>query len=207
MAEADKKYEFKPTMSKIFPKVQLNYPVSPKENLKTVLDKKKPLWIPNMNYEKTLIVCPHDNDRPPFGKSGKDWFGVDWSYVETADGQMVTPNTFIMESPLEWEEKLIFPNLDELDFTKGREEAEAKTDKSVLSFYLMQLACRVDPRNPFAGLTRSDVQLFLRHMGSTAFYRDIAAHGARVDVDGYLRAWQARDALYQQQSRRYWLYQ
>jgi uncharacterized protein YbbC (DUF1343 family) len=76
-----------------------------------------------------------------------------------------------------------------------------------LSFYLMQLACRVDPRNPFAGLTRSDIQLFLRHMGSTAFYRDIAAHGARVDVDGYLRVWQARDALYQQQSRRYWLYQ
>lgn len=135
---SEKKYEFKPTMSKMFPKVKLNYPVTPRENVKNILDKKKPMWIPNMNIEKTLVVCPHDNDRPPFGKSGKDWFGVDWSYVVAADGQMVTPNTFIMDDPLEWEEKLIFPNLDEMDFTKGREEAEAKTEKSVLSFYLMQ---------------------------------------------------------------------
>lgn len=137
-ASTEKKYEFKPTMPKIFPKPKLNYPISPKENLQNVLDKKKPLWIPNMSIEKSLVVCPHDNDRPPFGTSGKDWFGVDWTFVESAAGQMVTPDTFIMNTPLEWEEKLIFPSFDDMDFMSGREEAEAKTDHSVLSFYLMQ---------------------------------------------------------------------
>ncbi len=135
---AGKTSEFKPTMGKIFPKVKLDYPISPRENLKMIFDRKKPLWIPNMNMEKGLVTCPHDNDRPFFGTSGKDWFGVDWTYVETASGQMVTPDTYIMESPLEWEEKLVFPDFDKMDFRPGREQAEAKTDKTVMNFYLLQ---------------------------------------------------------------------
>jgi hypothetical protein len=135
---ADKKTEFKPTMGKIFPRVKIDYPIYPRENLKMVLDRKKPLWIPNMNMEKGLVICPHDNDRPFFGMSGKDWFGVDWTYVEAAAGQMVTPNTYIMESPIEWEEKLKFPDFSKMDFTQGREQAEAKVDKTVINFYLLQ---------------------------------------------------------------------
>lgn len=135
---AEKTLEYKPTAGKIFPKIALDYPISPRENIMLTLDKKKPLWIPNMNMEKGLVMCPHDNDRPFFGTSGKDWFGVDWTYVPTVAGQMVTPDSFIMESPAEWEEKLIFPDFDKMDFTAGREEAEAKTDKNVFNFYLMQ---------------------------------------------------------------------
>jgi hypothetical protein len=44
-------------------------------------------------------------------------------------------------------------------------------------------------------------------MGSTAFYDDLVAHGSRVDVDFYIRAWQARARIYQEQSRRFWLYE
>jgi hypothetical protein len=50
------------------------------------------------------------------------------------------------------------------------------------------------------------VNLFLKLMGSTALYSDLAAHGSRTDVGAYEREWQARNAIYQQQSRRYWLY-
>ena len=99
---------------------------------------KKPLWVPNMNLEKALVLCPHDNDRPFFFDDGKDWFGVDWTFVPSAGGQMVTPNTFIMDDPIEWEEKLIFPNFDEMDFSVGREEAEEKIDPTIMNFYLMQ---------------------------------------------------------------------
>jgi hypothetical protein len=120
------------------PKVEIDYPISPKENLKMVFDKKKPQWVPNMNTEKGLVLCPHDNDRPFFTDSGKDWFGVDWTYVDTVGGQMVTPHTFIMEDPIEWEEKLIFPDFESMDFTAGREDAAAQSASDIMNFYLMQ---------------------------------------------------------------------
>ncbi len=75
-----------------------------------------------------------------------------------------------------------------------------------LSAYLLKLACKYDAHNPFAAMTPGEVRSFLIYWGSTAFYKDLAAHGARVDVAAYVRDWQAKAAVYQQQSRRYWLY-
>ena len=75
-----------------------------------------------------------------------------------------------------------------------------------LSAYLLKLACRYDAHNPFASMTPIEVRSLLIYWGSTAFYKDLAAHGAKVDVAAYVRDWQARAAVYQQQSRRYWLY-
>ncbi len=76
-----------------------------------------------------------------------------------------------------------------------------------LSFYLMKLACKLEPRNPFAFASKGQTSLFLHEMSCTAIFRDFAAHGARVDVEAYLRQWRDQDAKYQQQSRRFWLYE
>jgi uncharacterized protein YbbC (DUF1343 family) len=75
-----------------------------------------------------------------------------------------------------------------------------------LSAQMMRLACKFDPRNPFATATHKDLDLFLKEMGSTAFYKELALRGSRTDVEAYIRDWQARNLVYQQQSRRYWLY-
>ena len=80
-----------------------------------------------------------------------------------------------------------------------------------LNFSLMKLACKYDPRNPFAmaartAAGRNELHLFLNLMGSTAFYNDLIEHGARVDVDAYLSDWRAKDKVYQQLRRRYWIY-
>ncbi len=75
-----------------------------------------------------------------------------------------------------------------------------------LSAYLLKLSCKFSPRNPFAGMTPPEVRTLLIYWGSTAFYNDLAAHGSKVDVEAYIRDWQAKNAIYQQQSRRYWLY-
>ncbi|HEY5078940.1 MAG TPA: DUF1343 domain-containing protein, partial [Opitutaceae bacterium] len=75
-----------------------------------------------------------------------------------------------------------------------------------LSAHLMQLACKFGARNPFAGMTSLQVRSLLIYWGSTQFYNDLAAHGSNVDVGAYVKDWQARAAIYQQQSRRYWLY-
>jgi uncharacterized protein YbbC (DUF1343 family) len=75
-----------------------------------------------------------------------------------------------------------------------------------LGLQMMRLACKYAPKNPFATATKMDVNRFEKLLGSAAFFNDIAAHGARTDVEAYVRDWQAKAAIYQQQSRRYWYY-
>jgi len=75
-----------------------------------------------------------------------------------------------------------------------------------LNFQLMRLACKLEPRNPFLLVSKGESELFLTHMGSTAFYRDISAHGSRVDVEAYVEQWQAEARAFQERTRRYWLY-
>jgi uncharacterized protein YbbC (DUF1343 family) len=74
-----------------------------------------------------------------------------------------------------------------------------------LGIYLIKLACVYDPRT-FAMATKPELSVFRKCLGSTAFYNDVVAHGSKVDVAAYLKDWQARNAVYQQLSRKYWLY-
>jgi len=75
-----------------------------------------------------------------------------------------------------------------------------------LNFWMMKLACRYAPQNPFAPVRGRDASGFLRHLGSQAFYDDLAAQGARVDVEKWIRQWREQARVYQEQSKRYWLY-
>ena len=75
-----------------------------------------------------------------------------------------------------------------------------------LSFQLMRLACRYDPPNPFAKLNDKDMRSFNIHVGSTAWWNALKHDGARVNLDAFLADWHAKDTIYQQQTRKYWLY-
>jgi uncharacterized protein YbbC (DUF1343 family) len=75
-----------------------------------------------------------------------------------------------------------------------------------LSFYLMRLACRWSPTNPFASASADKLSLFKKLVGSGAWCNALRREGARVDVEGFLSDWRNRALVYQQQSRRYWLY-
>jgi uncharacterized protein YbbC (DUF1343 family) len=75
-----------------------------------------------------------------------------------------------------------------------------------LNFWLMKLAGKYAPINPFGFPTDAKRREFLIHVGSQAFFDDLRAKGARLDVDGWLRAWRDHARVYQEQSKRYWLY-
>jgi uncharacterized protein YbbC (DUF1343 family) len=75
-----------------------------------------------------------------------------------------------------------------------------------LNFYLLKLACKFDPKNPFAPGPGRNFSGFLRHMGSAAFFDALQHEGAKIDVDAFIRDWAAKAKVYQQQSRKYWLY-
>lgn len=79
-------------------------------------------------------------------------------------------------------------------------------DPTGLSFQLMRLACRLDPPNPFAKLNAAQARTFNIHAGSSAWWDALRRDGAKVDVEGFLGGWRQRNQIYQQQSRRYWLY-
>jgi uncharacterized protein YbbC (DUF1343 family) len=79
-------------------------------------------------------------------------------------------------------------------------------EPTALSFYLMQLACKLEPKNPFATAKAADKRTFLVHVGSTAFFNDLAAKGAKVDVARWLRTWREQARIYQEESKRFWLY-
>lgn len=116
-----------------------DFPIPPRENMKLVLEHKKPLWVPVMFRENNFCMAPADGERPPLNESGKDWFGVTWEYVEAVGGQMSPPGEHICRDPSEWREKLIFPDLDKIDFTQGKEQMAAAFDNSEkMNMYIMQ---------------------------------------------------------------------
>jgi Uncharacterized protein conserved in bacteria len=76
-----------------------------------------------------------------------------------------------------------------------------------LSFELMRLACVYDPPNPFAKLGPKETRSFNIHVGSTAWWRALVRDGAKVDLRAFEADWARRCAVYQQLTKRYWLYQ
>lgn len=75
-----------------------------------------------------------------------------------------------------------------------------------LNFQLMRIACRLDPRNPFASATKAKQREFLIHVGSNALLQDLIAKGPRIDMDAWLKTWREQARIYQEASRKYWLY-
>jgi len=72
---------------------------------------------------------------------------------------------------------------------------------------MMKIAAKWSPKNPYAALTPADARLFNIHVGSTAWFNALRRDGSHVDVGAFLRNWAERAAIYQQMSRKYWLYQ
>lgn len=75
-----------------------------------------------------------------------------------------------------------------------------------LSIWLMKLGVKFAAKNPFAPAPGRDTSGSVRHLGSTAFLNDLAAKGARVDVEAWLHQWREQAKIYQEQSKKFWIY-
>ncbi len=111
----------------------LSTPITPKEHyIATVVEGKTPLWH-TMSGDYITLVPKHipDNtaralimDAEPLleeERGGKDMFGIEWVYVPAAGGSMVQPGTPFLEDANEWEEKLVWPNIEEWDWAGSAE--------------------------------------------------------------------------------------
>ncbi len=120
--------------------ITYNYPVTPREAVKAMIWDKKPIWLLT-GGESTMFtpaVIPDNiargfvfegGERWPIEKfGGKDMFGVEWVYVPQVGGSMVKPGNPLLEDANDWEEKVIFPDIDSWDW-----EGSAEINKELLS--------------------------------------------------------------------------
>lgn len=75
-----------------------------------------------------------------------------------------------------------------------------------LSFHMMILACQWQPQNPFANARESQRQLFLKHVGDTAWGDALVKQGARANLSAFLALWQREAQAFQERSKVWWIY-
>ena len=75
-----------------------------------------------------------------------------------------------------------------------------------LSFYMHKQAAKWSRLNPFAALTTEEQRSFKIHVGSTAWLTELRRAGGSVDVASFLKNWTERAAIYQGQTKKFWLY-
>jgi hypothetical protein len=126
-----------------------NYPVTPREAYKSFF-KKEPVWqvtamdtsmfnpkiVPD-NIARAFVIESFVLDRKDYG--GKDMFGVEWEYVEVATGSMVKPGSPILKDANEWEDTIVFPDIDKWDWkgsAESNKEYVKKGNRFVQPFFL-----------------------------------------------------------------------
>ncbi len=73
-----------------------------------------------------------------------------------------------------------------------------------LSFRMMQLSTKWEPRNPFKNMKNSN--LFNKHIGSTAWYNEIINRGSQARVNLFVEEWSRNARSFHEMTRQFWLY-
>ena len=113
-----------------------DFPVSAREGYERFYRDNDPIWMPTDVESTTLCpsIIPDNIARAfvfeaepwpqPYDKH-KDMFGIEWVYVPVAGGSMENPEyPHLLEDVNDWEEKIIFPDIDSWDW-----EASAKLNE------------------------------------------------------------------------------
>jgi hypothetical protein len=100
-----------------------NLPVSSRENLQALFYERTPYWIPGP-FDSIMF-----SDPLYLGKLGRgsgadsvDAFGLEWVWVEQTGGSIVRPGAPRFDDANEWEDNIVFPDLDSWDWAKVAEE-------------------------------------------------------------------------------------
>lgn len=117
-----------------FPK--FDYPVTPLENFRLAAARKTPYWMPNALMDGQSLMGQDlvtGNVRGMQSSADfsrivtenycfKDWFNTEWTWVTSAGGAMLKPGTCLCDDITQWEKKVLFPDLNEWDFTTVRDK-------------------------------------------------------------------------------------
>ncbi len=115
--------------------------MTPKERVLTFYKHKIPDELPTDDGVHIIYDANGYHERPPFIKSGKDWFGVDWIYEDSIGA--LAPDPYqepILEDICDWREKVVFPDLEKWDWSQAENSDNLKSinrDEKVLILMLL----------------------------------------------------------------------
>lgn len=121
-----------------------NGPISAKDNMIQAIFDKAPAYMPSYRYylNFTPRIVP-DNEARGFVMDGgapvnhpegfKDMFGINWIFVEVAGGSMVEPGNPLMNDMNEWQEKVVWPDVNSWDWESQSERSREFTSNSELA--------------------------------------------------------------------------
>ena len=75
-----------------------------------------------------------------------------------------------------------------------------------ISLHMMKQACIWDPSNPFTRTTGTARELFIKHVGSEAFFEELRTKGAAINLEAWISKWRAEASAFRARTRAYQLY-
>lgn len=96
-------------------------------------------YIPCLFLDFNFLVSKYMNEHPSTA-SGKDWFGVSWTYMPEQKSSSLTPGCPPLIDDIEnWKDQVTFPNLDSTDWEKcGKEETANWDRKNRVSMMMLE---------------------------------------------------------------------
>jgi hypothetical protein len=127
-----------------------NTPITPSENYEALIKGEKPLWLPGF---RDISMCMADflPDNIARMKGGKDFFGLEWVYVDVAGGAMRKPGKPYITDMNTWEDKINFPNLDDYPWKTLKEKANPDDNRFPVATILNGIFERLISFMDFAG--------------------------------------------------------
>lgn len=80
-----------------------------------------------------------------------------------------------------------------------------KLRPTAISLHMLRQACVWAP-NPFASLTASKRELFIKHLGSEMFFEELRTQGARIDLSRWMARWDGDAAAFRARTAPFRLY-
>ena len=105
-----------------FPARKFNTPITPIENFERIKAGKKPLWMMNIPTDFNVIQPEVMPDAYARNHGGIDWFGIEWQYEPLTAAGMVKPGTRRLSDITNWEEEIVWPDLNAIDWAADYEK-------------------------------------------------------------------------------------
>ena len=80
-----------------------------------------------------------------------------------------------------------------------------KLRPTAISLHMLRQACVWAP-NPFAAFTATKRELFIKHLGSEAFFEELRTQGARIDLGRWMQRWDGDAAAFRTRTAPFRLY-
>ena len=75
-----------------------------------------------------------------------------------------------------------------------------------ISLYMMKQSCIWDSSNPFARTNGTTRDLFIKHIGSEAFFEELRTKGANINLESWINKWRSDAGSFRVRTRPYQLY-